>query len=421
MVAAGFTGSEAEELRRAFGFRRHEAKMVEIEAKLRSGMARQGISGRAADDIVHAITSFALYGFPESHAASFALLAYASAYLKVHHPAPFYASLLNHQPMGFYHAATIVKDAQRHDQRMLPVDVTRSAWLCTVERTGPLEHPGPDAVRLGLRYVTGLRESAANTIVTARAERPFSSLAEFVARTDLARDELTTLASIGALAPLGLTRRAALWRTAHPTPGPLFAGIDESTATVPIARDPSTPHLFPAHPRSDAASPLLETSTPYLFPAHPRSDAGSPLLEMTDLERLIADYGGTGVTIGKHAMAFRRDDLAREGVLRACDLAKAASAGGAEQSVRVAGSVIVRQRPGTAKGFVFLSLEDETGVANVIITPQLFARHRLILVTEPFLLVEGILQSQDGVISIRARTVRPLARLPHVVPSHDFG
>ncbi len=416
MVAAGFTGSEAEELRRAFGFRRHEAKMVEIEAKLRSGMARQGISGRAADDIVHAITSFALYGFPESHAASFALLAYASAYLKVHHPAPFYASLLNHQPMGFYHAATIVKDAQRHGQRMLPVDVTRSAWLCTVERTGSVETPGPDAVRLGLRYVTGLRESAAQTIVTARAERPFASLADFVARTDVARDELTTLASIGALAPLGLTRRAALWRTSHSTPGPLFAGIDdEATAAIATGRDGSGP------PSTTTIPIGHDGSTPDLAPARPRTDRISPLLEMTDLERLIADYGGTGVTIGKHAMAFRRADLAREGVLRACDLAKAASAGRAEELVRVAGSVIVRQRPGTAKGFVFLSLEDETGVANVIITPQLFSRHHLVLVSEPFLLVEGILQSQDGVISIRARTVRPLARLPHFVPSHDFG
>ena len=440
MVAAGFTGSEAEELRRAFGFRRHEAKMVEIESKLRTGMARQGIAGRAADDIVHAITSFALYGFPESHAASFALLAYASAYLKVNHPAPFYASLLNHQPMGFYHAATIVKDAQRHGQRVRPVDVTRSAWLCTVEPTGSLENPGPDAVRLGLRYVMGLRETAALSIVTARADRPFASLADFIARTDLARDEHTTLASIGALAPLGLTRRAALWHTAHPTPGPLFAGLaapphvdppaafssapDDASAASSTAPNSATSHLFRAHPRTDstaASSSAPDGATSHLFRAHPRTDPTSPLLEMTDLERLVADYGGTGVTIGKHSMAFRRTDLAREGVIRARDLAREASVRGEGGVVRVAGSVIVRQRPGTAKGFVFLSLEDETGVANVIVTPQLFARHRLVLVTEPFLLVEGILQSQDGVISIRARTVRALTRLPHVVPSHDFG
>jgi error-prone DNA polymerase len=428
MVAAGFTGSEAEELRRAFGFRRHEAKMAEIETKLRSGMTRNGITGRAADDIVHAITSFALYGFPESHAASFALLAYASAYLKVHHPAPFYASLLNHQPMGFYHAATVVKDAQRHGQRVLPVDVTRSTWLCMVEPTGTAADPGADAVRLGLRYVTGLREATGLALAAARVDRPFVSVADLIARTGLARDELSTLASIGALAPLGLTRRAALWRTAHPEPGPLFVGIE-----------PSAPNLSRSHPPSYSGSPLLENSdgatphppllekpdgaTPHLSRSHPPSDPSSPLRDMTELERLVADYGGTNVTIGRHPMALRRAALAREGVTRACDLPREAShaGGGAGRLVRVAGSVIVRQRPGTAKGFVFLSLEDETGIANVIITPQLFARRRLVLVTEPFLLVEGILQSQDGVTSIRAKTVRPLTRLPHVVPSHDFG
>ena len=369
MVAAGFTGAEAEELRRAFGFRRHEARMAEIETKLRAGMTRRGITGRAADDIVHAITSFALYGFPESHAASFALLAYASAYLKVRHPAPFYAALLNHQPMGFYHAATIVKDAQRHGQRILPVDVQRSEWLCTVEAVA-----GRDAVRLGLRYVKGLRESAGHAIVTARGAREFHSIDDLANRVGLARDELQVLATIGALASLGMTRRGALWRVAVPSPGPLFAGTSEERAA-------------------------------------------SPLTQMNELERLVADYGGTGVTVGRHPMALRRSELARAGVIRARELGGVA----AGREVRVAGSVIVRQRPGTAKGFVFLSLEDETGVTNVIVTPQLFARRRLTLVLEPFLLVEGILQAQDGVISIRARDVHALPRLAHAVPSHDFG
>src|SRR5499425_2999108 len=167
MVTAGFTGTEAEELGRAFGFKRSEARMAEVEAKLRAGMARQGIHGAAAEEIAHAITAFALYGFPESHASSFALLAYASAYLKVHHAAAFYAALLNNQPMGFYHAATIVKDAQRRRQRLLPVDVTRSAWPCTIE---------DDAVRLGLNQVKGLRERAAHALVAARAARPFTSV-----------------------------------------------------------------------------------------------------------------------------------------------------------------------------------------------------------------------------------------------------
>jgi error-prone DNA polymerase len=373
MVAAGFTGSEAEELRRAFGFKRSERRMAEVEVKLREGMARQGIVGEAADQIVHQITSFALYGFPESHSSSFALLAYASAYLKAHHAPAFYAALLNNQPMGFYHASTVVTDARRHGVRVLPVDVTRSEWPCTLER-----RDGAWVVRLGLRYVKGLREGAGRALVAARAERPFASASDLAARTGLARDELQTLAAIGALAPLGGTRRASIWETAAPHPGPLFA--------------PSRPSESRARPES-------------------------PLREMTEAERLAADYGGTGVTLGRHPMALRRRELAARGVRRASDL----PAGEDGERVRVAGSVIVRQRPGTAKGFVFLSLEDETGIANVIVTPGLFARQRLALVAEPFLLVEGILQIQDRVVSVRARRVEPLPRLEHVVPSHDFG
>jgi error-prone DNA polymerase len=367
MVTAGFTATEAEELRRAFGFKRSERLMAEVETKLRAGMARQGIHGAAAEEIVHAITAFALYGFPESHASSFALLAYASAYLRVHHPAAFYAALLNNQPMGFYHPATIVKDAQRHGLRIRPIDVTRSEWLCVIE---------PDdtglTVRLGFRYVRGLREAAGRALVAARLARPFDSVHDLVRRVRLERDELETLAAIGALAPFGGTRRANLWTVAVSSPGPLF-------------EDP------------------------------PREE--SPLSEMTEVERLAADYAGTSVTLGRHPMALRRAALRRAGVLSARELA------GVEDGARVqvAGSVIVRQRPGTAKGFVFLSLEDETAIANVIVTPPIFARHRLALVAEPYLLVEGIAQRQDGVISVRAIRARGLPALGHHVPSHDFG
>jgi error-prone DNA polymerase len=332
-----------------------------------------------------------------SHASSFALLAYASAYLKAHHPPAFYAALLNNQPMGFYHAATIVKDAQRHGVRIRSVDVTRSEWRCTVEQgTGTRSHGtpvprrdsrravdrsgdrSPDsawAVRLGLRYVKGLREAAGLAIVEARRARPFASVHDLALRAGLERDEVETLASIGALAPLGLSRRAALWTAALPHPGPLFGA-------------------------GDASPP-----------------AASPLRPMTTVDRLAADYAGTGVTLGPHPLALARGALARRGVLRAAELP--AVPHGAR--VRVAGSVIVRQRPGTAKGFVFLSLEDETGIANVIVTPGLFARHRLVLVTEPYLLVEGVAQTQDGVTSVRAGRVEPLARRVPGVPSHDFG
>jgi error-prone DNA polymerase len=365
MVAAGLTGGEAEELRRAFGFRRSRARMQTIETKLRAGIARNGITGPAAEEIVRAITAFAEYGFPESHAASFALLAYASAYLKVHHPAEFYAALLNNQPMGFYHPATVVRDALRRGQAMRPVDVGVSHWRATVEA---------DAVRLGLGQVKGLREAAAARLVVAREARPFTSVDDLAARAGLSRDELTALAEVGALGSLGLRRRAALWqaeRAARP-PGPLFAG-------------------------------------------HAPAPERSPLREMTVAERLVADYRGTGVTVGPHPMALRRPDCVRLGVTPAAGLAVRASG----ERVRVAGAVGVRQRPGPAKGFVFLSLEDETGIANAIVAPRLFARARATLVHEPFLLVEGVLQHEDGVIAVRATVVRALAAAA-AVPSHDF-
>ncbi len=313
-----------------------------------------------------------------SHASSFALLAYASAYLKAHHPAAFYAALLNNQPMGFYHAATIVKDAQRHGLEILPIDVTRSDWLCTVETADRdsdrvEEHPSAK-VRLGLRYVKGLREAAGRALVTARRARPFASLADLARRAGLERDELTTLAATGALDALGGARRAALWQAARPVLPGLLAGAEP--------------------------------------PADP-----SPLREMEAEERLAEDYAGTGLTLGPHLMALCRAALARRGVVRAADLPGL----GSGRVVRVAGSVIVRQRPGTAKGFVFLSLEDETGIANVIVTPQLFARHRLALVAAPYVIVYGVVQNQDGVVSVKASRVEILPDLGPAVPSHDFG
>jgi error-prone DNA polymerase len=365
MVAAGLTGGEAEELRRAFGFRRSRARMQAIEARLRAGIARNGITGPAAEEIVRAITSFAEYGFPESHAASFALLAYASAYLKVHHPAEFCAALLNNQPMGFYHPATIVRDALRHGQAVRPADVGFSDWRATVE---------DGAVRLGLLQVKGLREAAARRLVAARRARPFQSVDDLVARAGLTREEVTELAEAGALGSFGLRRRAALWqaaRAARPA-GPLFAG-------------------------------------------HPPGPDPSPLREMTVAERLVADYRATGVTVGPHPMALRRADWTRLGVTPAAGLSRFPTG----QRLRVAGAVVVRQRPGTAKGFVFLSLEDETGIANVIVRPDLFERARATLVHEPFLLVDGVLQHEDGVTAVRATAARPLA-VAAAVPSHDF-
>ena len=366
MIAAGFTGGEAEELRRAFSHKRSEARMKEVEVKLRRGMDRNGIRGQPQDRIVQAITSFALYGFPESHAASFALLAYASAYLKCHYLAAFTAALLNNQPMGFYHPSTIIKDAQRHGLTIKPVDVTRSEWACTVI--------DPNSVRLGLRYVKGLREEAARAIVR---RRPYASIDELARRVpELRKDEMTKLAEVGALNFIQPKhRRDALWdteRAAWPA-GPLFEGLDEG-------------------------------------------NAASPLASMTAEERLDADYRGTGLTLGPHPMAYRRAEMSALGVTRASDLDRMRNG----RAVRVAGCVIVRQRPGTANGFVFLSLEDETGITNVIVPPDTFASYRLVLVEEPFLFIEGVLQHQDRVVSVKAQQVCPLPAPAVAGVSHDF-
>jgi error-prone DNA polymerase len=379
MIAAGFSGGEAEELRRAFGFKRSERRMKDIEVKLRRGMALNGITGATQDAIVKSITSFALYGFPESHAASFALIAYASAWLKCRYPAAFTAAILNNQPMGFYHPATLVKDAQRHGVRIRPVDVARSQWDCTIEVERSEGAEPARFLRLGLRYVRGLREDAGRAVVAEREHGPFAGIDDLARRVPaLRKDEMATLAEAGALnfirreAPLH--RRDALWHVARAVrpAGEMFSG--------------SLPDEGP-----------------------------SPLAPMTPDERREADYRDTGLTIGPHPMAQRREEMSRRGVLRAVDLLRLQ--GG--RHVQVAGAVICRQRPGTAKGFLFLSLEDETGIANAIVTPDMFDANRAVLVGEPFIVVAGTLQHQDGVVSVKVQRVEPCPR-GAAVPSHDF-
>ncbi|HUG42995.1 MAG TPA: error-prone DNA polymerase [Acidobacteriota bacterium] len=368
MTAAGFSGGEAEELRRAMGFKRPDDAMRRIESKLRVGLEKNGIRGQRADAIVRYITSFALYGFPESHAASFALLAYASAYLKARFPAVFYTALLNNQPMGFYHPATLVKDAQRRGQRIRPIDVLRSEWKCRIE--------ADDSVRIGLCYVKGLREEAGRLLVRQREERPFQSVDDLQLRVRLRRCELVTLAEIGALNAFGMKRREALWQVekAGRPGGPLFESVEEEREA-------------------------------------------SPLRDMTAEERLRADYDGAALTTGPHPMALRRKQLRSLGVTPASGLKDLQSG----RHVKVAGSVIVRQRPATAKGFLFLSLEDETGISNVVIRPPLFERYRMLLVSRPFLLIEGVLQKQHNVVSVRAETVARFNAFPVRVESHDFA
>jgi error-prone DNA polymerase len=390
MICAGFSGGEAEELRRAMGFKRSEARMKEIEVKLRQGMGRNGISGKTQDEIVQSIASFALYGFPESHAASFALIAYASAYLKCHYLAAFTAATLNNQPMGFYQPFTIIKDAQRHGLKVLPVDVTRSNWECTMEKSGQWavgSEQSNDAetgrrgdggtgphLRLGLMCVKGLRAEAGRAILRERAERAFTSIDDLHRRVpELRKDELRKLAAVGALNFI-VNRRDALWQAERVSrhAGPLYEKLEE--------------------------------------------DGGSPLVPMTLSERLNADLRGTGITIGRHPMAHQRAWLDTMNVARAIDLKNMRNG----MPVRIAGWVIVRQRPGTAKGFMFLSMEDETGIANVIVTPQLFEKNRHALVDYPFLLIEGSLQHQDNVVSVKARRVEPLHIKMASAGSHDF-
>ncbi len=420
MIAANFSGGEAEDLRRAMGFKRSEARMKEIEAKLRAGMTQNGIAREAQEQIILSITSFALYGFPESHAASFALIAYASAYLKCHYLAAFTAALLNNQPMGFYSPATITKDAQRHGLKMLPVDVTCSEWMCSLEtvascrlpvasKTTECDYPrttgGTPALRLGLRYVRGLREEAAQALVRERTCAPFTSIQDLGCRVpELRKDELTTLAEIGALNAVSSFQFPVSGKSDPARAGSHWKPETGNSKLRLHRRDA----LWQVERAVRGSGPLLENL--------PEADSPSPLQPMNHEERLVADFHGTGLTVGPHPMAYRRDWLNAMGIRRASELRDIPSG----KRLRIGGCVITRQRPGTAKGFVFLSLEDETGVANAIIAPDLFHRNRLMLASERFLAIEGILQNQDNVISVKAERVLPLFVTKAETGSHDF-
>ena len=416
MICANFTGGEAEELRRALGSKRSQQRMREIDVKLRAGMTANGIPPSTQDQIAKFISSFALYGFPESHAASFALIAYASAFLKVRYLAAFTAALLNNWPMGFYHPATIVKDAQRHGLPVHPVDVTRSEWNCTLENASSnrtQRHTDPSnchpersqltceasqlaeskdpypckesareylSLRLGLRYVRGLQQAAAEALVRERQYVPFASVEDLAHRVpQLSRDNLTILAAIGALNHLSpdstLHRRDALWQVekAVRKSGPLLEGIVEL-------------------------------------------DEASPLRRMSIEERLVADYHGTGLTTGHHPMFYRRDALRTRGVLSAIELRSLPHG----KPATTAGCVITRQRPGTAKGIIFMTLEDETGTSRVIISPDFYEQNRMVVLNERFVLVSGVVQNQDNTVHLKARKIEPLSISAAPTPSHDF-
>jgi error-prone DNA polymerase len=366
MVLADFTGSEADELRRALSYHRSEEKMIRVQTKLRAALERKGHSPEIIEQVTGAIASFALYGFPESHAISFAHLAYGSAYLKAHRAPEFCASLLNNQPMGFYSSATLIMDAKRHGVQFHPVSIERSDWFCAVN--------ADDSIQLGFCVVEGMSVGPVEVLMAERARAPFTSTQDLRRRVPFGVHGariLRTLAGIGALESLAPGRRQALWSV-----------LDSFDREGLFHSSPSGAPLFPA---------------------------------MNSAEELEADYEGMNLSIARHGMELLRPNL--PGVLRAADLPAQRHG----HFVTVAGAVICRQRPGTAKGFVFLSLEDETGIVNIIVEPRFFERNRLIITQEPFLLIEGPLQNVDDVIHIRAARVEALQVAEMVsADSHDF-
>jgi error-prone DNA polymerase len=380
MVVAGFTGGQAEELRRAMGAKRSRKRMDGMVAQLRDGMTRKGISTQAQQEIIQSIASFALYGFPESHAASFALIAYASAWLKFHHQAAFHAALLNQWPMGFYHPATLVRDAARHGVSTLPVDVDSSGWDCTMEPApacapdtvpiAPGFAPSPLAVRLGLKYVKGLSRKTGERIEAERAIAPFVDVVDLGNRAGASPTEVFSLSRIGAIpgsAPEG-GRRDSMWQALN-----LGQARGLLRDAVPLDPEPDLP-------------------------------------AMTPLDELQADHDVLGLTTGPHPATFLRPELDRLRATPNRDIAGLPDG----TTVRVAGMVIVRQRPGTAKGFTFATLEDETGFANIVVTPDLFRANRALLTTAPFLLVDGRLENREGVVHVKAARFHALgAPVPH--------
>jgi len=364
MIMADFDGAEAEDLRRAMSFHRSQERMNKVVTKLRKNMTQKQVDPQIQEQIVSSLGSFALYGFPESHAISFALIAYASCWLKVHRAPEFYCALLNNQPMGFYSAAVLILDGKRRGVKFLHVCVTRSHELCTIEEDG--------SIRLGLNYVQGLHREKAAWLVAERKRAPFVSMEDLLLRVPLNKTERRVLAKIGALNGLSEHRRTALWDVEtlfHEDD--LFSGVQAAIS--------------------------------------------EPLESMDGLERLQADYDGTRVTTGPHPMSFARANLPH--VTRAVDL----FSGKHGQIVTIAGVVICRQRPGTAKGHVFISLEDETGIANAIVRSELFEKLRLTITHEPLLEIKGRLQHLEGVVSVLAKDIRALSAPASIDgQSHDF-
>jgi len=387
VVAAGFTPGEADQLRRAMGAWRRPGLIEEFRQKLINGMLARGLSQQFAEQVFGQIRGFGEYGFPESHAASFALLVYVSAWLKCHHPAAFTAALLGSQPMGFYAPAQLVRDAKAHGVRVLPADVNSSRWHASLEGRLKADQGKQPAIRLGLEQVYGLGEAAGLRIEAARREGPFRLPRELARRAALDRDALLHLARAGALASLGLDRRRAVWEAMQclesPAARPLFEELDDED-----------------------------------------DDGGDLLPALEPVEEVVADYRTAGLSLTGHPLQFDRDWLSDRGVVTVAE-----AVGQPEgRRVSVAGIVLTRQRPATAKGMIFLTIEDETGAANIVVHPRVWETADLAARRAAVLVVHGRIQRRGAVVHVvsmrleSAATLRPEASPATALPrmSRDF-
>ena len=356
IVAAGFTPSEADGLRRAMATFKKVGEIHTYRDKMIGGMLERGYEPDFAERCFSQIEGFGTYGFPESHAASFALLVYVSAWMKCHHPDVFACALLNSQPMGFYAPAQIVRDAQEHGVTVRGPDLNHSDWDCTLEPAGGKFH----ALRLGLRQIKGFRQAEAGILVAARLDAPFRDPHDVRRRSGLSASSLELLAQADAWCSLGLDRRAALWavQALGPEPLPLFARIEGAVVDEP------------------------EVALP----------------DMALGEHVVEDYTSLSLSLKCHPLKLLRDGLEQSEILPTSRLAEVRH--GTRMSV--AGLVLVRQRPGSASGVVFITLEDEYGVANLIVVPPVFERFRKVILTARLIAATGRVERQDGVIHLLA-------------------
>jgi error-prone DNA polymerase len=386
--AAGFSAGEADQLRQAMGSKRSKARMARMRDRLMSGMAERGITGDTATEIAHKLEAFASFGFPESHSVSFAYLVYSSSWIKLHHPAEFACALLNAQPMGFYSPHTLVRDARRHGVEVLGPCLARSRRDCTLEarsvEAGPIGYPQDGwhadpsihAMRIGLRYVRGLSSALLDRIDEERARSPFVDLEDFARRTEAPVDALEALAAAGAFACFDIDRRSGLW----------------AAGALRDARPGHLPHT------------AVGVEAP-------------PLPGMTDVEETAADLWATGLSPGRHPTEFVRAELTARGVVTSFALRSLPD----RSIVEVAGIVTHRQQPETAKGTVFLNLEDETGLTNVICTGGVWKRYRKVARGSPALRVRGLLERHQGVTNLLAQRIEALPLgLADALKSRDF-